>query len=80
MTEFYNVGQGAWENKGEWEKTQIPQEFRCSGWADVEGLPQAFHMPRVGVWLWEAMDPSVVGGGQVAVLGTRFSADGIPDC
>jgi hypothetical protein len=34
--------------------------------------------PRVGVWLWEAMDPAH-GGGQGAVLGTRFSALGIPD-
>ena len=34
---------------------------------------------QVDVWLWEATDPSSVGGGQGAVLGTRFSASGIPD-
>jgi hypothetical protein len=33
----------------------------------------------VGDWLREATDPSSVGGGQGAVLGTRFSASGIPD-
>ena len=38
-----------------------------------------FMRPRVGVWLWEATDPSLEGGGQGAVLGTRFSALGIPD-
>jgi hypothetical protein len=33
--------------------------------------------PGVGVWLWEATDPSSAGGGQGAVLGTRFSVLGI---
>ena len=33
----------------------------------------------MGDWLREATDPSSVGGGQGAVLGTRFSASGIPD-
>jgi hypothetical protein len=32
----------------------------------------------VGVCLCEAMDPSSTGGGQGAVLGTRFAALGIP--
>jgi hypothetical protein len=45
--------------------------------------PEDCHMlsmlPQVGVWLWEATDPSSAGGGQRAVLGTRFSALGIPD-
>jgi hypothetical protein len=35
--------------------------------------------PLVGVWLCEVTGPSLVGGGQGAVLGTRFSASGIPD-
>jgi hypothetical protein len=35
--------------------------------------------PQVDVWLCEAKDPSSAGGGQLAVLGTRFSASGIPD-
>ena len=34
--------------------------------------------PRAGAWLWEATDPAS-GGGQGAVLGTRFSAASIPD-
>ena len=34
--------------------------------------------PWVGVWLCEATDPSLAGGGQGAVLGTRFPALGIP--
>jgi hypothetical protein len=33
----------------------------------------------VGVWLCEATGFSSAGGGQGAVLGTRFSALGIPD-
>jgi hypothetical protein len=33
----------------------------------------------VGVWLWEATYCNSEGGGQRAVLGTRFSASGIPD-
>jgi hypothetical protein len=30
-------------------------------------------------WLWEAMDPTSLGDGKGAVLGTRFSVSGIPD-
>ena len=60
--------------KREGEKTRVLPEFQCSGLADMEGLPQAFHAARgeVGVWLCEATDPSSAGVGQGAVLGTRF--------
>jgi hypothetical protein len=52
-----------------------PASRQCSG----KGRPHAFLVAPVGVWLWEAMDPSSAGGGQGAVLDTRFSASGIPD-
>jgi hypothetical protein len=29
--------------RGEWERTRVPPEFRCSGQADEGGLPHAFH-------------------------------------
>ena len=35
--------------------------------------------PLVDVWLCEVTAPSLVGGGQGTVLGTRFTASGIPD-
>jgi hypothetical protein len=55
-----------------------PAEFQCFfRQADGRGRT-AFHMLQVGVWLWEAMGPACRGG-QGAVLGTRFSASGIPD-
>jgi hypothetical protein len=65
--------------KGEWEKTCVPPEFWCSGWADAEGLPHAFHTTLCGYLPVGSLDPSSVGGGQGAVLGTRFSALSIPD-
>jgi hypothetical protein len=34
--------------KREWEKTLVPPESRCSGWTDVEGLLQAFHVAQGG--------------------------------
>jgi hypothetical protein len=57
------------------ERTRVPPEFRCSGQAEAGGLP---HVAWVGIWLCEATDPSSAGGGQVAVLGTRFPASSIP--
>jgi hypothetical protein len=58
-----------------------PESHQSSGalggqkWKDCRTLSMR---PRVGVWLWEAMYPSSEGGGQGAVLGTRFPASGIP--
>jgi hypothetical protein len=65
--------------KREWEKACVLPEFRCSGWAVAEDCLTLSTWPRVGVWLCGATDPSLVDGGQGAVLGTRFSALGIPD-
>jgi hypothetical protein len=50
--------------------TRVLPEFPCSWQAVVEGQPHAFQAAGVGVWLWEATDSSLAGGGIVAVLGT----------
>ena len=55
--------------KREWEKTHIQPEFWCSGQSDSGGLLHAFLSAWVGVWLWEATDPSSARGGQGSVLG-----------
>jgi hypothetical protein len=66
--------------RGEWEKTRVLPEFLCSGLADSEGLPHTLSIwPWVGVWLYEVTNPNSVGGGQGAVLGTRFPVSDIPD-
>jgi hypothetical protein len=69
LTEWYPVIVGQWVWGREWEKTCILPEFWCSGQADTGRLLHTFHKALgVGVWLWEATDPSY-GGGQGAVLG-----------
>jgi hypothetical protein len=59
--------------RGEWERTRIPPEFRCSGRLDAGGLLHAFHVAPVGVWLCEATDPTwwVVDKGQPQVPGSQ---------
>ena len=43
--------------RGEWERTRVLPEFRCSRWADGEEC-RALHEAPVGVWLCEVTDPS----------------------
>jgi hypothetical protein len=53
-------------------ETRIPEQAMRKDYHMLSTLPQ------VGVWHCEATDPSSAGGGQGAVLGTRFLALGIP--
>jgi hypothetical protein len=56
-----------------------PARVWCSGRADVGGLPHAFHMAQVGVWLWEATEPSPLSQGLTEARDNRFSFSSIPD-
>ena len=40
------VGMG---ERGEWERTCVPPEFRCSGWVDMTGLHMLSMPPLVGI-------------------------------
>jgi hypothetical protein len=54
------------------EKILVLPEFWCSGWADYEGLPHAFHAALGGCLVVGSHGLSLGGGEQGAVLGTRF--------
>jgi hypothetical protein len=63
--------------KREWERIRVLPEFPCSVLVKQKDFCTLFMWPQVGVWLWEATDPSSASGGQGAVLGNRFSDLGI---
>jgi hypothetical protein len=63
--------------KREWEKTCVPPEFQGSWWVDAR---TATGFPRSPRWVSGYVKPlnlSLAGGGQGAVLSTRFSVLGI---
>jgi hypothetical protein len=57
---MWGIGSGG---KREWEKIRFLPEFRYSGQADMEGLLHAFHEVPGGVWLCEATESELAGGG-----------------
>ena len=73
------MGRGRGVNKGSWGKPSSCQSSSALGGRTWKDCPTLSTLPWVGVWLCEATGPSSAGGGQGAVLGTRFSALGIPD-
>jgi hypothetical protein len=50
--------------RGGRETASVWPEFLCSGQAEAGGLPDAFHLALVCIWLCEATDPTWQGGGQ----------------
>jgi hypothetical protein len=64
----YNiVGHWAWGNQGNWRKPQSRQSSSALGRQTLEDCCTFSMRSWVGVWLWEATEPSPAGGGQGAV-------------